>query len=133
MLTRKQPLKRTSRLRSGGSLQQVSKKKARANSQQQKAYREVERRAQWCETCGGHTNLQHSHTLTQKQFPLLAAHPLNIDLECAACHTLYEHQKTEYARRYPEAFTRRYEVMRQLAPQYAAFFRMKHPHLFDAR
>lgn len=110
----------------GGPLAKVSKAKAAANRQQQRAYRVVEAGACYCQTCGATGPLDHSHILTQKAYPQHAANPLNIWLECRfTCHASWENDKQQYATDHPEAFAAKLAIIQQLEPQAHAFFLMK--------
>lgn len=124
MLTRKQPLPRSGRLRP------VSAKQGAANRVKRKMYADCLDGE--CFTCGPACSLPltPSHILTQKQHPKHRANPDNVVAECWPMHMLWEHNKAEYARQYPGAFGRKMKRMRKLEPQAYAFFRMKNPTLF---
>lgn len=94
------------------------------------AYRIVDEAAEaGCLACGCAGPLDHSHCLTQKQWPAHRNNPVNIHLECRRCHEKWENNKHAYARQYPAAWAAKMAVMQQLEPSYYAFFRMKNPTL----
>lgn len=72
-------------------IRKVSPKKAKQNRERGKAYSQLE--PDWgiaCQGCGRSGPVDHSHLLSQKFFPHLAAHPDNIVPHCRDCHLKYE-------------------------------------------
>ncbi len=104
----------------------------RSRSPQRAAYREVdEASGGYCLACGTSYGLEHSHILTQGRYQLHKANPLNIVMLCGrVCHPLWEHNKSGFAHRFPEAFAEKLRRMQLIDRQAYAFFMMKNPTLF---
>ncbi|GAB2866174.1 hypothetical protein [Hymenobacter ruber] len=118
------PLQRHSRLAP------VSATHRAGRVEQARVYKAVDAaESPWCLACGSPGPLDHSHCLTQKQWPAHKLNPANIHLECRRCHEMWENNKHAYARQYPLAWAAKMAVMRRLEPSYYAAFRMKNPTL----
>lgn len=130
-LTRKVGLARGGGTLQKSQLKKVSKAQARANRQQQAAYREVDEGETTgaCPTCGKWAHLDHSHVLPQGMNKLLRANPLNIQMECRTCHDLWTFKMPEYARQFPKAIAEKARIMEQLDRQRWALWMMKNGHL----
>lgn len=84
-----------------------------------------------CLACRTTYGLQHSHILTQGNHQHQRANPLNIVYLCSdlsnGCHTLWEHHKAEFARRYPHAYAEKLRRMALIDPAATRFFLRKNP------
>ena len=111
-------------------IRQVSDKKRVALVAKKQAYAVVDAGPRVCVSCGTTERLTHSHVLTVGQFPQHEANPVNILLECAECHTIWEHNKAQ-AKRIQASWGRKMAIMQQLEPAEFARFQAFNPHLFQ--
>jgi nitrate/TMAO reductase-like tetraheme cytochrome c subunit len=125
----RKPLQARQGLQSRSTLRPVSDKQKIALAAKKEAYKEVDKGAQVCCSCGATSQLTHSHVLTVKQFPQHAANPSNILLECQDCHTVWEHNKP-LAKQLHASWRLKMNIMFWLEPQYFEQFKMKYPELF---
>lgn len=110
--------------RNTAPIRPVSDKKAIALREKAKAYKVVDKRGAFCETCGKPSTvvaLSHSHILPVGQFPQFEALPENILLQCYgssdSCHDVFENDKytaSKTQRTWPYCVS----IMRKLAPQH---------------
>ncbi|KAA9333377.1 hypothetical protein F0P96_10435 [Hymenobacter busanensis] len=132
-MNRRTPLHRTTPLRPAGGLPRVSPKQGQVNRAKRRVYDAT--KAATCFSCGEACQapaLTPSHILTQGRHQRQRLNTLNLVWECWPVHCLWENNKADYARRFPEAFAKKMERMQQLDPQAYAFFRMKNGGLFTA-
>lgn len=129
-MQRRTPLARTSPgLSRSHRLPATSAGQRAGRAEKAKVYRQLDEAQPWCQACGGHWMLEHSHILTEKKFGHHRANPENILRLCHTCHRSWEHNKAEFKAHYPAVWARHLDVMQRLEPSYYAHFCMKFPHL----
>lgn len=123
-------LRRYTGLARTGRLPPVSKKKAKQNRAQAKAYGEADDERGWCSVCGKPGETVHAHLFTQGNHQQHRNDPRNwiIVGRWCACHDLQEHNKAEFARRYPRAWAQILSQMQEVDADEFRAFRAKNPY-----
>lgn len=109
-----------------------SRNRRRAKAAQSKAYAAADDAEQvWCGCCGKPGPTEHSHHFSQKQQSHLRNEQQNwlVMGHYCGCHALFENNKAAFAAKWPKAWARIVEQMRELDPKAFAEFELKNAHL----